>query len=67
MSSDSTRDRLSLEQTEELGIYLLLKEREPSLDRVLLALLNRIERRLYARYSIAEFENIKQIYHNNTI
>ena len=64
MSSDHTRDRLSLEQAEELGIYLLLKEREPSLDRILLALLNRIERRLYARYSIDEFENIKQIYQN---
>lgn len=64
MSSDSTRDRLSLEQAEELGIYLMLKEREPALDRILLALLNRIERRLYARYSIAEFENIKQIYQN---
>jgi hypothetical protein len=55
---------LSLEQAEELGIYLMLKEREPALDRILLALLNRIERRLYARYSIAEFENIKQIYQN---
>ncbi len=65
MSSDSPR--LSLEQVEELGIYLLLKEREPSLDHILLALLNRIERRLYERYSIAEFENIRQIYHNNTI
>ncbi len=64
MSSDSTRNRLSLEQAEELGIYLMLKEREPALDRILLALLNRIERRLYARYSIAEFENIKQIYQN---
>jgi hypothetical protein len=64
LSSDSTRDRLSLEQAEELGIYLMLKEREPALDRILLALLNRIERRLYARYSIAEFENIKQIYQN---
>jgi hypothetical protein len=62
LSSDPTGDRVGLDQAEELGVYLLLKERESSLDRTLLALLNRIERRLYARYSIAEFENIKKIY-----
>jgi hypothetical protein len=64
LSSDAAHDLLKLQKVEELGVYLLLKEREPSLDRIMLALLNRIERRLYARYSIAEFENIKEIYKN---
>jgi hypothetical protein len=64
LSSEPGTDPLSLEQAEELGVYLLLKEREADLDRLLLALLNRIERRLYARYSIAEFENIKKVYYD---
>lgn len=47
---------------EIVGAYLFLKEREGELDETLNQLLARIEKALFARLSIDEFERLEELY-----
>lgn len=51
-----------LQGREALGVYFMLKDREPELDEMLLQLLDRLERELYQELTIDEFENIRNLY-----
>lgn len=53
-------DRLS--GREFVATYLFLKNREGELDSTLTALLARMEKALFARLSIDEFENLEELY-----
>lgn len=53
-------DRLS--GREIVGAYLFLKDRESELDETLRQLLARIEKALFAKLSIDEFERLEQLY-----
>ncbi len=50
-----------------IGLYLFLKNREPELDTRLRSLLDRIERILFTRLSIDDFENLEEKYKKNQI
>jgi hypothetical protein len=50
-----------------IGLYLFLKNREPELDIRLRSLLDRIERILFTRLSIDDFENLEEKYKKNQI
>ena len=50
-----------------IGLYLFLKNREPELDMRLRSLLDRIERILFTRLSIDDFENLEEKYKKNQI
>lgn len=47
---------------ETVGIYLFLKKREEELDATLTQLLIRIEKRLFDRLSIEQFEQLDELY-----
>lgn len=47
---------------EIVGAYLFLKGREAELDETLSQLLARIEKALFARLSIEEFERLEELY-----
>lgn len=47
---------------EIVGAYLFLKGRESELDETLSQLLARIEKELFARLSIEEFERLEELY-----
>ena len=47
---------------EFVAIYLFLKNREEGLDGTLMKLLARMERVLYERLSIDEFERLEELY-----
>lgn len=50
-----------------IGLYLFLKNREPELDMRLRSLLDRMERILFTRLSIDDFENLEEKYNKNQI
>lgn len=62
MSPEGPAGGIVLENRELIGVYLLLKEKESALDRIMLRLLNRIERKLYEQLTIEEFRNIEALY-----
>ena len=53
---------MELKETESLGIYILLKKQENTLDKNLRALLQRLEKSFWEIYSIDEMENIESVY-----
>lgn len=55
----------TLENREIVAVYLMLKAEEAKLDRTLTALCARIERALYDRMSIDEFEHLRELYSRN--
>lgn len=56
----------NLRGKELIGLYLLLSEREESLDPLLQRLRERLEDRLYQGLSIEEMERIESIYTDQT-
>lgn len=51
-----------LSEKELIGLYMLLKGREESLDFTMAKLLSRLEGKLYQRLTIEELENIGDLY-----
>ncbi len=54
-----------LQGNELVGIYLLLKENENSLDNIQLSVKTRIEKILFSSLSIEELESIEDLYKKN--
>ena len=50
---------------EIVGVYLFLKSREEELDDVLTKLMMRMEKSLYSKLSIEEFERLPDLYSSN--
>jgi hypothetical protein len=50
---------------EIVGLYLLLKEQEVGLDGTLTKLMMRLEKSLYSKLSIEDFERLGELYRSN--
>jgi len=55
----------TLSGREIVGVYLFLKAREEELDEILTNLMMRVEKNLYSRLSIDEFERLSDLYRDN--
>ena len=55
----------TLSGREIVGVYLFLKAREGELDEILTKLMMRVEKSLYSRLSIDEFERLSDLYRDN--
>lgn len=55
----------TLSGQEVVGLYLFLKAREEQLDETLTKLMMRVEKNLYSRLSIDEFERLSGLYRDN--
>ncbi len=55
----------TLSGREIVGVYLFLKAREEELDEILTKLMMRVEKSLYSRLSIDEFERLSDLYRDN--
>ena len=53
---------LLLSEKELIGLYMMLKDREESLDITMAKLLSRLEGKLYQKLTIEELENIGDLY-----
>jgi len=58
---------MELKEIESLGIYILLKKQENSLDKNLRTLFQKLEKSFWETYSIEEMENIETVYEKKII
>lgn len=56
----------SMSGREMVGVYLFLKKNENELDETLTQLMQRIEKSLFGRLSIEEFERLTELYHSDS-
>ena len=57
----------NLEDFDFIGVYIMLKKNESTLDIRLQQLLSRMERKLYNHFSIDDFLRLEELYSSNSL